>query len=90
MISSLNIRPVFNILCLLTSFISSGQVQKPISIKEKVLSNGKLFQVNIDKDFLEIDPLMKEAVEAGDSLSELKLLERKRLYYYNKHFSLKR
>lgn len=68
----------------LISHISFSQVQKPISIKEKVLENGQLFQVNIDKAFQEIDHLLKEAVEVSDSLSELKLLERKCLYYYNK------
>lgn len=79
-----NLRSLFLILILLIDFISFGQDQKQPLIKEKVLANGQLFQVNIDKAFQEIDNLLKEAIEVSDSLSELKLLERKCLYYYNK------
>lgn len=77
-------RPLFPLYFFLACFISFGQVHKPSSLKEKVIANGTLFQVNIDKSFQEIDNLLQQAVQTNDSLSELKLLERKCLYYYNK------
>lgn len=62
----------------------NGQENNKTPLQQKVIANGNLFQENINTAFLEIDDLLKEAVSKKDSLSELKLLERKCLYYYNK------
>ncbi|WP_165570230.1 helix-turn-helix transcriptional regulator [Chryseobacterium sp. FH1] len=40
---------------------------------------------NIDKAYLQIDPLLKSSREVKDSLSELKLLDRKCRYFYSKN-----
>ncbi|MXN93000.1 hypothetical protein GR160_17375 [Flavobacterium sp. Sd200] len=53
-------------------------------LQQKVSENGRLFKENINSAFLQIDILLKEAVLERDSLSELKLLERRCLYFYNK------
>jgi len=54
-------------------------------LKRKVENNTKLFNNNLDSAFMELDELINSAVKANDSVMELKLLERKCRYYYNKN-----
>jgi tetratricopeptide (TPR) repeat protein len=61
-----------------------AQEQPKELLKDKIIQNAQLFQRNIDEAFLQIDSLLKEAVIAKDSLSELILLDRKCRYYYSK------
>ncbi len=53
--------------------------------KNKVASNTELFKTNIDKAYLQINQLIKESRILKDSVSEMKLLEKKCRYFYNKN-----
>ena len=53
--------------------------------KNKVVANAELFNTNIDKAYLQINQLIKESRVLKDSLSEMKLLEKKCRYFYNKN-----
>jgi len=54
-------------------------------LSNKIEQNNKLYKINIDKAFKQIDGLLVDAVKTGDSLSELILLDRKCRYYYSKN-----
>lgn len=70
---------------LLLFFLCTAQSQGNETLKKKVSENGKLFNINLDKAFLQISPLLREATALKDSLSELKLLDRKCQYFYGKN-----
>ncbi|WP_415326927.1 tetratricopeptide repeat protein [Chryseobacterium sp. MMS23-Vi53] len=53
--------------------------------KDKVAANSELFNTNIDKAYLQINQLIKESKTVKDSISEMRLLERKCRYFYNKN-----
>ncbi|WDF48445.1 LuxR C-terminal-related transcriptional regulator [Chryseobacterium sp. KACC 21268] len=75
----------FLIFYLFTGFLCVSQSHGNNAIKEKVTANAKLFTKNIDKAYLQIDPLLRSSRAAHDSLSELKLLDRKCRYFYSKN-----
>ncbi len=63
-----------------------AQPQKNISLlRNKVAENSRLFETNIDSAFLNLNGLIKESRKLKDSLSEVKLLEKKCRYFYNKN-----
>lgn len=78
-----------------TFFLLYGLVIAPISginaqgseqtLKQKIEQNNKLYKINIDKAFTQIDGLLIDAAKAGDSLSELILLDRICRYHYSKN-----
>jgi len=74
----------FTFLFWINGSLSYAQEKDKTALQQKVILNGKLFKENINKAFLQTNTLLHEAVREKDSLSELKLLERKCLYYYNK------
>lgn len=67
-----------------TTTVTNGQENNKV-LKQKIEENNKLYEVNIDKAFSQIYNLLKEAVKAGDSLSQLVLLDRVCRYYYSKN-----
>lgn len=59
--------------------------QKNISgLKNKVIENSKLFDTDINKAYLDLGGLIKQSRKLKDSLSEMKLLEKKCRYFYYK------
>jgi len=72
--------------CIATLTIAVAHAQdKELTLIQKIEQNNKLYQVNIDKAFEQLDGLVNDAVIAGDSLSELVLLDRVCRYYYSKN-----
>jgi tetratricopeptide (TPR) repeat protein/DNA-binding CsgD family transcriptional regulator len=76
---------VYLLTFLVLSFKIAAQYPHQNNLGEKVAENGKLFNVNIDKAFVEIDGLLKDAVESKDSVLEMVLLDRICRYYYGKN-----
>ncbi|WP_343659114.1 hypothetical protein [Chryseobacterium sp.] len=71
---------------LLTLIIwSTGNGQTKKDLKNKIASNSRLFKTNIDKAYIELNPLLKESQQLKDTLSELKILDRKCRYFYSKN-----
>ncbi|WP_307450060.1 MULTISPECIES: helix-turn-helix transcriptional regulator [Chryseobacterium] len=71
---------------LLTCVKTHAQSQKDLSgLKSRVAENSRLFNTNINKAYFDLDGLIKESRKLKDSLSEMKLLERKCRYFYNKN-----
>jgi len=78
---------IYFFILLLSIFLKA---QKPISIEKlrlKISSNSKLFTINIDKAYQELEPLLTESRSLKDSLSEMKLLDRKCRYFYSKNLT---
>ncbi len=75
------------ILCILFFCVKAfAQPKKNASdLKNKVAKNSRLFETNINKAYLDLDGLIKESRQVKDSLSEMKLLERKCRYFYSKN-----
>ncbi|GEJ45951.1 hypothetical protein CRS_25590 [Chryseobacterium sp. ON_d1] len=63
----------------------SVNAQTKKDLKNKVISNSNLFKTNIDNAYLELHSLLKESQQLKDSLSELKILDRKCRYFYRKN-----
>ncbi|MCU7616377.1 hypothetical protein NZ698_04145 [Chryseobacterium sp. PBS4-4] len=66
------------------------RAQKPThaeKFREKVSKNSELFSTNIDNAYQQIRPLLHEARILKDSLSEMKLLDRKCRYFYSKNLT---
>lgn len=55
--------------------------------RQKISVNSELFSTNIDKAYLQLNPLLKESKELKDSVSEMKLLDRKCRYFYSKNLT---
>lgn len=76
-------------LLLLTPFLSFlATAQQKLTAKElkiKIANNSKLYKANIDKAYHEINGLLKQSVILKDSISEMKLLDRKCRYFYSKN-----
>jgi DNA-binding CsgD family transcriptional regulator len=79
------VRPVFFFSLFFYSLMFSQSKGKNKEFKDKVVSNSELFNTNIDKAYLQINQLIKESRALKDSLSEMKLLEKKCRYFYNKN-----
>ncbi|GAA5089133.1 hypothetical protein GCM10023210_13570 [Chryseobacterium ginsengisoli] len=79
------VRPVFFFSLFFYSLIFSQSKGTNKEFKDKVTSNSQLFNTNIDKAYLQINQLIKESRVLKDSLSEMKLLEKKCRYFYNKN-----
>lgn len=62
-----------------------AQKPKATPLEKKIADNSKLFQTNINAAYRELQPLINESRHVKDSLAELKLLERKCRYFYNKN-----
>lgn len=75
-------RPIL-LLILIIGGTSNAQTKK--NLKNRIVSNSKLFKTNIDKAYRELNPLLKEAQQLKDSIAELKILDRKCRYFYNKN-----
>jgi DNA-binding CsgD family transcriptional regulator len=73
------------ILLLILIIGSTCNAQNINDLKNKITTNSRLFKTNIDKAYIELNPLLKEAQQLKDSLSELKILDRKCRYFYNKN-----
>ncbi|MCD1117130.1 tetratricopeptide repeat protein [Chryseobacterium turcicum] len=54
-------------------------------LKTKISNNTKLYKANIDEAYKELNNLLKESVILKDSISEMKLLDRKCRYFYSKN-----
>ncbi len=76
---------IFLIVFLLTGFLGISQSSGNNAMKKTVTENAKLFSSNLDKAYLQINPLLKKARVVKDSVSELKLLDRKCKYFYSKN-----
>ena len=53
--------------------------------REKVSKNSKLFNTNIDNAYQQLETLLHESRILKDSMSEMKLLDRKCRYFYSKN-----
>ncbi|WP_343609214.1 hypothetical protein [Chryseobacterium oranimense] len=73
------------ILLLIFIIGSRGNAQTKKDLENKVIANSKLFKTNIDKAYIELNSLLKESLQLKDSLSELKILDRKCRYFYRKN-----
>lgn len=73
------------ILLLIFIIGSICNAQSKKDLKNKIVVNSKLFKTNIDKAYKELNPLLKESQQLKDSLSELKILDRKCRYFYSKN-----
>ncbi|AYN02324.1 tetratricopeptide repeat protein [Chryseobacterium sp. 3008163] len=60
----------------------SAHIEK---LRQKISTNSKLFTSNIDKAYQQLEPLLIESRSLKDSLSEMKLLDRKCRYFYSKN-----
>ncbi|EJL75795.1 tetratricopeptide repeat protein [Chryseobacterium populi] len=58
---------------------------KKEEFKNQVMLNSKIFNTNIDKAYHQLDSLLYDARALKDSISELKLLDRKCRYFYSKN-----
>ena len=70
---------------LLSTFFNAQNSQYVEKLRQKLSSNSKLFISNIDKAYLQINPLLAESRKLKDSFSEMKLLDRKCRYFYSKN-----
>ena len=55
------------------------------NLQDKVAQNYKLYKVNIDKAFVQMNELLIEAATSRDTVSELVLLDRVCRYHYSKN-----
>jgi len=71
---------------LLSSFLALSQ-QKLTNkeLKAKIANNSKLYKINIDKAYRELNGLLKQSAILKDSISEMKILDRKCRYFYSKN-----
>lgn len=72
---------------ILSSIVYSQSKNALENFKGRVTSNSKLFNTDINKAYLQVNQLLKESRVLKDSLSELKLLEKKCSYFYNKNLN---
>jgi len=75
---------LFNII--LISFLTAAQdhLTAP-QLKTKISNNSKLYKNNIDEAYKELNGLLKQSIILKDSISEMKLLDRKCRYFYGKN-----
>ncbi len=75
---------LFNIL--LISFLTAAQnhLTAP-QLKTKISNNSKLYKNNIDEAYKELNGLLKQSIILKDSISEMKILDRKCRYFYSKN-----
>lgn len=78
-------RLLFFFILIVSSSLNSQSKKKIEEFRGRVSSNSKLFNTDIDKAYLEISGLLKESKILKDSLSEMKLLEKKCSFFYNKN-----
>lgn len=71
---------------LLSSFLALSQ-QKLTNkeLKAKIADNSRLYKINIDKAYRELNGLLKQSAILKDSISEMKILDRKCRYFYSKN-----
>ncbi|MFC7347052.1 hypothetical protein ACFQO9_10030 [Chryseobacterium zhengzhouense] len=71
---------------LLSSFlVLSQQKLTNKELKAKIADNSKLYKINIDKAYRELNGLLKQSAILKDSISEMKILDRKCRYFYSKN-----
>ena len=75
------------LIILLSVFLKAQQSAHVEKFREKVAKNSKLFTTNIDNAYREIGSLLHESHILKDSLSEMKLLDRKCRYFYSKNLT---
>ncbi|MDF2550925.1 MAG: hypothetical protein K0R77_200 [Chryseobacterium sp.] len=75
------------LIILLSVFLKAQQSAHVEKFREKVAKNSKLFTTNIDNAYREIGALLHESHILKDSLSEMKLLDRKCRYFYSKNLT---
>jgi DNA-binding CsgD family transcriptional regulator len=75
---------LFNII--LTSFLTVAQnnLSAP-QLKTKITNNSKLYKNSIDEAYKELNGLLKQSIILKDSISEMKILDRKCRYFYSKN-----
>lgn len=75
---------LFNII--LISFLTAAQNHLTASqLKTKISNNSKLYKNNIDEAYKELNGLLKQSIILKDSISEMKILDRKCRYFYSKN-----
>lgn len=80
-----NVRLTFLFILFFYSLIYSQSQKNRDEFKNKVKANSKLFISDINKAYLQLDPLIRTSKALKDSLSEMQLLEKKCRYFYNKN-----
>lgn len=81
-----DLRKVLFLFCLFFSFLMVAQNKVTAKeLKTKISNNTKLYKANIDEAYKELNNLLKESVILKDSISEMKLLDRKCRYFYSKN-----
>lgn len=79
-------RKILFLLSLFFSFLAPSQQKLTAKeLKAKITNNSKLYKTNIDKAYQELNGLLKQSVILKDSISEMKLLDRKCRYFYSKN-----
>lgn len=79
-------RKILLLLSLFFSFLAASQQKLTAKeLKAKITNNSKLYKTNIDKAYHELNGLLKQSVILKDSISEMKLLDRKCRYFYSKN-----
>lgn len=81
-----DLRRALLLFCIFFSFLMVAQNNVTAKkLKIKISNNTKLYKVNIDEAYKELNHLIKESVVLKDSISEMKLLDRKCRYFYSKN-----
>lgn len=71
----------------LSIFLNAQKSVNVEKLRQKISLNSKLFTSNIDKGYHQLKPLLDESRSLKDSLSEMKLLDRKCRYFYSKNLA---
>lgn len=79
-------RKILFLFTLFFSFLATAQQKLTAKeLKIRITNNSKLYKTNIDKAYSELNGLLKQSVILKDSISEMKLLDRKCRYFYSKN-----
>lgn len=71
---------------ILLSFLTRAQNNLTAAeLKTKITYNSKLYKNNIDEAYKELNGLLKQSIMLKDSISEMKILDRKCRYFYSKN-----
>lgn len=76
---------IFFLTLLLSVFVKAQKSIDVEKFRKKVSINSELFNTNIDKSYQQLGALLKESRILKDSISEMKLLDRKCRFFYSKN-----
>jgi hypothetical protein len=78
---------IYLLVFLLSVFMNAQQSALIVKFRDKVSKNSKLFNNNIDNAYQQFGTLLHEARILKDSVSEMRLLDRKCRYFYSKNLT---